>query len=84
MLDDGCLTTSVPDIQVAENYIDIFPNPVVNQFTINGNLDLYHIDILNAAGQITQTINNIGNSHTFDITALPAGVYNGFHLTFIS
>jgi len=75
ILDGDCLTTAVPDIQIAENYINIFPNPVVNQFTINGDLDLYQIDILNAAGQITQTINNVGNSHTIDITALPAGMY---------
>lgn len=75
ILSDDCLTTSTPDIEVAENYIDIFPNPVVNQFTINGDLDLYQIDILNAAGQITQTITTIGNSHTIDITVLPDGLY---------
>lgn len=75
ILDDDCLLTSIPDIQVAENYIEIFPNPVVNQFTIKGELDLYQIDILNAAGQVTQRINNVGNSPTIDVGALPAGLY---------
>ena len=75
ILDEDCLTTSAPDIHVAENYIDIFPNPVVNHFTINGDLDLYQIDILTADGQVTQAISNVGNSHTIDITALPTGLY---------
>ncbi len=75
ILENDCLATSTPDIQVAENYIEIFPNPVVDQFTIKGNLDFYQIDILDAAGQITQTINNVGNAHTIDISALPAGLY---------
>ena len=75
ILDDYCLTTSAPDIKASENYIDIFPNPVVNQFTINGTLALYQIDIIDATGQIIQTVNNVGNSHTIDISALPFGLY---------
>ena len=62
-------------MQVSENYIDIFPNPVANQFTINGTLNLYQIDILDAAGQITQTIINVENSHTIDISAHPDDLY---------
>ena len=74
-LNSCSLTTSTPDIKVSENYIDISPNPVVNQFTINGTLTLYQIDVLDAAGQIIQTINNVENSHTIDISVLPGGLY---------
>ena len=74
-LNSCSLTTSIPDIKVSENYIDISPNPVVNQFTINGTLTLYQIDVLDAAGQIIQTINNVENSHTIDISVLPGGLY---------
>lgn len=74
-LNSCSITTSIPDIKVSENYIDIFPNPVVNQFTINGTLTLNQIDILDAAGQIIQTINNVENTHTIDISVLPGGLY---------
>ena len=74
-LNSCSLTTSIPDIKVSENYIDIFPNPVVNQFTINGILKLYQIDILDAAGQIKQKVTNVENSNTIDISELQDGVY---------
>jgi hypothetical protein len=74
-LNSCSVTNSIPDIKVSEKYIDIFPNPVANQFTINGTWKLYQIDILDAAGQITQTVNNIENSFTMDISELPNGLY---------
>jgi acetyl esterase/lipase len=74
-LNSCSITTSIPDIKVSENHIDIFPNPVANQFTINGTLTLYQIDIIDAAGQIKQTVNNVENPHTIDISELPDGLY---------
>ena len=74
-LNSCSITTSIPDIQVSENYIDIFPNPVVNQFTIKGSLQLSQVEILDATGQIQQTVNNIENSFTVDISELPSGLY---------
>ena len=74
-LNNCSLTTSIPDIKVSENYIDIFPNPVVNQFTIKGSLQLSQVEILDATGQIQQTVNNIENSFTVDISELPSGLY---------
>ena len=68
-------TLTVPDIQVSENYIDIFPNPIVNQFTIKSTSTIYKIDILDVNGRILQTINNIENYHTMDISAMSNGLY---------
>ena len=68
-------TLTVPDIQVSENYIDIFPNPIVNQFTIKSKSTIYKIDILDVNGRILQTINNIENYHTMDISAMSNGLY---------
>ena len=74
-LNSCSLTTSIKDIKVSKNNISIFPNPVVNQFTIRGSLEQYHIAILNATGQIQRSFNNIENSGTIDISDLPNGVY---------
>ena len=68
-------TLTVLDIQVSENYIDIFPNPIVNQFTIKSKSTIYKIDILDVNGRILQTINNIENYHTMDISAMSNGLY---------
>ena len=68
-------TLTVPDIQVSQNYIDIFPNPIVNQFTIKSKSTIYKIDILDVNGRILQTINNIENYHTMDISAMSNGLY---------
>jgi len=63
------------DMHVSQNCIQIFPNPVANLFTITGDMNFYSIEILNAVGQIQQVINPIGNTHTVDVTTLPAGLY---------
>lgn len=74
-LNSCSLTTSIEDIKVSENNISIYPNPVVNQFTITGSLQQYRIVILDATGQIQQTVNNIENSGIIDISDLPNGMY---------
>ncbi|NJK82624.1 MAG: T9SS type A sorting domain-containing protein [Saprospiraceae bacterium] len=53
----------------------MYPNPASNQFTISGALNLHQIEILNAKGQILQTILPSGNLHTIEIPALPVGLY---------
>ncbi len=69
------LTTSISDIGVNENPLRIFPNPVVNQFTIQGELALYDIHIINASGQIIRTVDTKENSHIVDVSTLPNGLY---------
>ena len=74
-LNNCSLITSIKGIKISENNIDIFPNPAVNKVTIRGALNLYQIEILDATGQIQQTVNNIENSFTVDISELPSGLY---------
>jgi len=57
-----------------EHSIRIYPNPVADQFTISGASGM-QIDILNATGQLQQTIHPNENFVTVDISALPSGLY---------
>ena len=67
--------TGLEDIHVDPDCMQLFPNPVLDEFTITGNLGLYDITIMDSIGQIHQTINATGSSHTIDISTLPAGLY---------
>jgi len=67
--------TAIQDIFVTDNWIQIYPNPVLNKFTVRGSLSLYEIEILDSLGQIHQTINPSGNTHTIDLSSLPVGLY---------
>ena len=68
-------TTSAGDLHSANNSVQLYPNPVSNQFTISGELSLYQIEIINSTGQIRQTVNSNGSIHLIDISALPSGLY---------
>lgn len=74
-LNSCSLTTSIKDIKINKNNISIQPNPVVNQFIIKGLPQKHSIQILDATGQIQQTINNIEDSRTINISGLPNGIY---------
>ncbi len=67
-------TTSSTDVSVDANCMTVFPNPVDGFFTIQGNLDEYSIQILDASGQIYQTINATDHI-TVDVNNLPSGLY---------
>ncbi len=58
-----------------ENKVQIFPNPVSEQFTIRGDLKLYQIKILNSTGQICHKFDLNGKTQTIDISSLPSGLY---------
>lgn len=68
------ITTAI-DLGIDDNCIELFPNPVDNVFTINGDLSLYTIEIIDATGQVYQQINSLGNNYSIDISNLPSGVY---------
>lgn len=71
-----CSTSTLPaDIKILADCIDIYPNPVTNEFTIVGELGLYEIEILDMNGQVYQIINSGGNAYTIDISTLPQGLY---------
>ncbi|MEM9545031.1 MAG: sialate O-acetylesterase [Bacteroidota bacterium] len=58
-----------------ENQIRIFPNPVQDEFTVEGSLDQYTIEIIDYQGQLIQKINPEGLAQTIDISTLPKGLY---------
>lgn len=68
------MTTST-DVDLENASITIYPNPVINQFTITGTLSSYDLEILDAQGQVFQTLPSTGNSTTIDLTNLPSGLY---------
>ncbi|MCD6347781.1 MAG: T9SS type A sorting domain-containing protein [Bacteroidales bacterium] len=63
------------DTHANENWIQIFPNPVLNELTIEANLSLYQIEIFNSFGRIHQTIYSTKSTHTIDTSTLPKGLY---------
>jgi len=69
------ITSINEDILANENWINIFPNPVLNELTIKGNLSLYQIELFDSVGRIHQKISPIESTHTVDISSLPKGLY---------
>lgn len=66
-------TTPITPI-VAQEKIDLFPNPANGQFTIETNLVNYQIEMVDIYGRIYQSF--IGeNATTFDISNLSKGLY---------
>jgi hypothetical protein len=57
------------------NWLQIFPNPVLNTFTIKGKRSLGRIEILDSVGRNCRTIEPTGDTHTIDLSALARGVY---------
>ena len=68
------MTTDVAII-VAEDNIELLPNPTTDQFTINGPLAAYEITILDVNGQLVQSFNEEGTALTIDISNLPVGLF---------
>ncbi len=60
---------------VSKTEIQIFPNPVINQLTIKGNLNLSQIKIFDVIGRIHRTINPINETETINISTLSKGIY---------
>lgn len=58
-----------------ENWIQIFPNPVLNELTIEANLSLYQIEIFDSFGRIHRTIYPTESALTIDTSTLPKGLY---------
>ena len=56
-------------------WIRIFPMPVVDAFTIKGNLSLYQIGIYDSVGRLLRIIDSGESSYTMDISSFPAGLY---------
>ena len=63
------------DLSMEDPWIQIFPMPVLNAFTIKGNLSLCQIEIYDAVGRMLRKIDANGSSHTIDISSFPSGLY---------
>lgn len=63
------------DQNVEDPWIQIFPMPVRDAFTIKGNLSSYRIEIYDAVGRMLRSITPNESAHTIDISSFPAGVY---------
>ncbi|CAI8305764.1 MAG: Cytochrome c551 peroxidase [Cryomorphaceae bacterium] len=66
---------SIFNPQSNPNQIKLFPNPVLNEFTLSGNLELYTFKLFNSVGQISKTFKPIGISYSIDISTFPSGIY---------
>lgn len=65
----------IEDTHANENWIQIFPNPVLNELTIEANLSLYQIEIFDSFGRIHRTIYPTESTLTIDTSTLPKGLY---------
>ena len=68
--------TNPVGIEVAENstvLLKIYPNPTSNQLTINTEIEILEIEIIDLTGKIIMTTN--GNSTTINVTDLTPGSY---------
>ena len=61
------LSTATPDIT-------IYPNPINNYFVIKGTLSSYNIEIIDALGNVHQTLTG-SNTIVVNTSILPAGMY---------
>ena len=55
--------------------IHIFPNPVLNEFTIIGNPNMDKLEIVDSLGKIYRTMNSIQSTQTIDISILENSLY---------
>ena len=70
---NNCSTsTSINDIK---SNVTVFPNPVVDRLNLRGSSSYYHVEILDAMGQIKKEMGQILNGESVDISYFPNGVY---------
>ena len=74
-LNDCSITTSLNDLKPADDNISIFPNPIYDRFSLNGKSKQYHVEILDALGQVKDNLGKISSDTPVDISWLPNGIY---------
>ena len=64
--------------------VDMFPNPVINEFTIQISEDMdmarpeeFELTIFNLEGKVVREIKNVASGASINIANLPAGTYVG-------
>ena len=68
------LNATAADVILEQEALTLYPNPAAGSFTITGMTCDYTIQILDATGQIYQSLDSIGNIN-IDISSLPAGLF---------
>lgn len=63
------------DMGFEEGTISIYPNPVSNQLTIEGDLAMTTVSIMDMNGRVLSTFNNVGKQTTISTTDLQSGIY---------
>jgi hypothetical protein len=69
------ITSVNEDIPVNHNWVQIFPNPVLNEFTIKGDLSLFQIELLDSFGRNILKINPTESEYIINISEIPPGLY---------
>ncbi len=69
------MTTSLnEEIVLENNSITVYPNPMQGKVYLQGLSGQYNVRILNASGQLYQTLNNI-SAYSIDLSSLPSGLF---------
>jgi len=68
-------TTGTPHVGLEVDKIHVYPSPTNQYFRIKGLLSNYNLEIINTAGVVVQTLNNVGYNQEIDISTLGAGLY---------
>lgn len=69
------VTSTQADPDTGGFQLQLFPMPVRNAFTLQGNMKSYELEIYDAVGRIVKTIQVDDTSLTVDVSNLPAGLY---------
>jgi hypothetical protein len=67
--------SAVDEDLLGDEWIQIFPMPVVNTFTVRGNLNQFHIEIYDAMGRMLRRVDAHAAAQVIDISSFPAGLY---------
>ncbi|MFK7833428.1 MAG: sialate O-acetylesterase [Winogradskyella sp.] len=70
---DPSVALSIDDVNTA--VIQVFPNPVINELIIKGNLNLNQIKIVDILGRVRKTINPTTETEVINVSTLPQGLY---------
>jgi len=75
-IDFGFYDPAVTAVEESEaNGIRLYPNPAFDALTVEGNLSIYQLELMDNLGRLYQKVKPTASSHTFDLSDLPTGIY---------
>lgn len=77
VVDSNCVVLSLPEQELSNHSITIFPNPVQEylNFKPNQDLDILSISIYNNLGQLVRTNQLTANTFNIEVSELKTGIY---------